>query len=98
MQSADRGMCVPGTVRAVLREYVAQRVGVVGEVLEGNCTILNETHGFTVPLETHHDVETGLADFPQILLCCRIRHLDDTARQSQVSHEGGQVAELREQS
>ena len=42
VQTADRGMRIPGTVSAVLLENARQAVGVVGEILEPHRAILEK--------------------------------------------------------
>ena len=97
MQRADRGVRVPGAARAVPREHLGQRVGVVGEVLERHRAVLDEAHRLAVALEAHHDVEAGLAHLPQVLLRRVVGHLDHAARQAEVAHQLDQLAEPRQQ-
>ena len=97
VQRADRGVRVPGAARAVAREHLGQRVGVLGEVLERDGAVLDEAHRLAVALQAHHDVEAGLANLPEVLLRRVVGHLDDAARQAQVAHQLDQAAEARQQ-
>ena len=65
MQRADRGVRVPGAARAVLGEHLGQALRVVGEVLQRHGAVLDEGDRLAVALHGHHDVEPGLAHFPQ---------------------------------
>ena len=68
VQRADRRMGVPGAARAVPAEYLGERVGVLGQVLQRHRAVLDEADRLAVALEAHHDVQAGLAHFPQRLL------------------------------
>ena len=92
VQRADRGMGVPGAARAVAREHLGQRVGVVGQVLERHGAVLDEADRLAVALQAHHDVEAGLAHLPQVLLRRVVGHLDHAAGQAEVAHQLDQVA------
>jgi hypothetical protein len=97
MQGADRGVGIPGAARAVLREDLGQRVGVIGQMLERHGAILDEADRLAVALQAHHDVEAGLADLPQVLLARVVGHLDHAARQAEIAHQLDELAQFRQQ-
>ena len=87
MQGAHTRVGVPGAARAVAREHLGERVGVFGQVLQRHGAIFNETHRFAVALQTHHDVEAGLAHLPQGFLRGFFGHLDHGSGKAQVAHQ-----------
>ncbi len=87
VQRAHRGMRVPGAARAVAREHLGQRVGVLGQVLQRHGAVFDEAHRLAVALQAHHDVQAGLAHFPQGLLRRLVGHLHHAAGQAQVAHQ-----------
>ena len=94
VQRADRRVRVPGAAGAVPREHFGQRVGVVGQMLERHRAVLDEAHRLAVALQAHHDVEAGLAHFPQVFLRRVVGHLDHAAGQAEVAHQLDQVRQL----
>ena len=56
-------------------------------MLQRDGAILDEGDRLTVALHRHHDVEAGLADFPQLRLRLRLRHLHDAAGQAEIGHQ-----------
>ena len=94
MQGADRGVGVPGAARAVLGEHVGEALRVVRQMLQRHGAILDEGDGLTVALHGHHDVEAGLADFPQLGLRPGLGHLDHAAGQAEIAHQLDQAREI----
>ena len=80
VQGADRCMCVPSAACAMTRKHVAERGGVVGQVLQGHGAVFYEAHRFAVALQAHHDVEACFAHFPQGLLRCFVGQFDHAVR------------------
>ena len=80
-------MGIPGAFAAVFLKHFGQRVGVFGQVFEGHSAVFNEAHRFAVTLEAHHDVQAGLADFPQVFLRRVLDHLDHRTGQTQIAHQ-----------
>ena len=68
MQGADRGMGIPGAVGAVAGEHLGQGCGIFRQMLQRHGAILDEADRLAVAFQAHHDVEAGLAHFPQIFL------------------------------
>ena len=98
MQGADRGVGVPRALGAVLGEDVGQAPCVFRQMLQRHGAVLDEGHGFSVALHRHHDVEPGLAHFPQLGLRPGLGHLDDAFGQAEIAHQldqALQVAQLR---
>ncbi len=71
-----------------------QPVGVLREVFERYCTVLDEGHRFSVALHRHHDVEPGFAHFPDFLLQRRIRNLRHCAGMPEIAHHLCQALQL----
>jgi hypothetical protein len=63
-------------------------------MLQRHGAILDEGDGLTVALHGHHDVEPGLAHFPQLGLRPRLRHLDHAAGQAEIAHQLDQPREI----
>jgi hypothetical protein len=97
VQRAHRGVGIPGALGAVACKHLGQGVGVLGQMLQRHRTVLDKAHRFAVATQAHHDVEAGLAHFPQIFLCAVVHHLDHAAREPQVTHQGHQITQMREQ-
>ncbi|MCG3189048.1 MAG: hypothetical protein LKCHEGNO_01291 [Burkholderiaceae bacterium] len=93
VQRADRRVRVPGAARAVAREHLGQRRGVLGQVRQRYRAVFDEADRLAVALEAHHDVEPGLAHLPQRLLRRRFGHLHHAARQPEVAHQLDQRAQ-----
>ena len=96
MQRADRGVRVPGAAGAVPGEDVGQALSVVRKMFQRHGAILDEGHGLTVALHRHHDVETGLADFPEGRLRTGLGHLDHAAGQAEIGHQFDQPRKITE--
>ena len=97
MQGANRGVGVPGSLRAVALETRGQFSGVLGQMLQGYCTIFDERDGFAAALHRHHEVQPGLANLPQHFLGAFVWHLNDRSGQPQITHadnESSQRGEL----
>ncbi len=91
MQAAHRGMRIPGALGAVLVEDLGQAVGVFGEVLQRHRTVFDEGHRFAVAFHRHHDVQSGLAHFPEFLLHDGIDDFDHTAGEAAFTHQFDQL-------
>jgi hypothetical protein len=80
---------------AVFPEHFGQPLGVFGQMLERHRAVLDERHRLAVAFHRHHDVEAGLAHFPQRLL--RLRGFDphDRVGQAEVADQLGQAIETR---
>ncbi len=91
MQATHRSMRIPGAAGAVLVEYLGQAVGVFSEMFQRYCAVLDKRHRFAVAFHRHHDVEAGLAHFPEFLLHGRIDDFDDAARQATFPHQCHQI-------
>ena len=87
-------MGVERAARAVLLEHLREPVRVVGEMLERHGAVLDERDGLTVAFHRHHDVETGLANLPDVALQGGVLDGDDAAGQTEIAHELGQPPEL----
>ena len=74
METTDRGMCIPGTLYAISREYIVKPCRIFGQIFEGDRAVLNERDRFTGAFHGHHDIESGLP------------HFDDVALQRWVDH------------
>ena len=97
MQRADRGMRVPGALAAVLAKHLRQRAGVFGQVFEWHRAVFDKADRLAVALQAHHDVEPGLAHFPQVFLWRVVHHFHDRAGQAQLTHQLDQLFDLRRQ-
>ena len=93
VQRADGGVRVPRAARAVPREHLREPVHVLGEVRERHRAVLDERHRLAVALHAHHDVEAGLAHFPQRLLRAGVGHLDHASRQAERAHQLDELGE-----
>ena len=87
MQRADRSVRVPRAARAVLLEHAREALGVLGEMLERHCAVLDEGNRLAVAFHRHHDVEPGLAHFPNLLLQLLVGDLHYAAGLAEVGHE-----------
>ena len=94
MQAADRGMCIPGAFGAVFLKYLGQASRVFSKVRQRHRAVFDKTNRFAVALHRHHDIEAGLAHFPNRLLQIGIGDFHHTARKSQVSHELHQLLQF----
>ena len=98
VQAAFGGVRIPGPFGAVAVEDAGQALGVVRKVLERHRAVLDEGDRLPVALHRHHDVEPGLADFPDCALEGRLPRLDHRAGVAEVGHqldEAVQRAHLR---
>ena len=93
MQAAFRGVRVPGAFGAVAPEDAGEAIGVVGEVVERHRAVLDEGDRLSVALHRHHDVEPGLAHFPDGLLERGVERLDHRAGVAEVGHQLDEAAE-----
>jgi hypothetical protein len=87
-------MRIPGATGAVFGEYMRQAIGVIGQMLEWYRTVFNERNGLAVALEAHHDIQPGLADFPQIFLLLLVHQLDYRTGQSKITHQFNELLQL----
>ena len=85
VQCPDRRVRVPGAAGAVLFEHVGEPSGVFGKMFERHGAVLDEGHRLAVAFHRHHDVQAGLAHFPQGLLRRLVGHRHHAARQAQVA-------------
>ena len=93
MQATDRGMRIPGALGTVFVEYLRQTVGVFSQMLQRHRAVFDEGHRFAVALHRHHDVEPGLAHFPEFALHGRVNDFDHAARQAAIRHQLDQLLE-----
>ena len=68
VQGADGRVRVPGAARSVPREHLVEALRVLREMLQRHRAVLDEGHRLAVALHRHHDVEAGLAHFPDVAL------------------------------
>ena len=94
MQTTDRGMGVPGAGGAVFFEHPRQSVGILCKIFQLYRTILDEGYWFTVTLHRHHDVEAGLAHFPNRGLEIGIERLDYRIGEAEIGHQFDQLSEF----
>ena len=94
MQRTHRPVGVPGAFAAVFFEHLGQRIGVFGQVLQRHGAVFNKADRLAVALEAHHDVEAGLAHFPQVFLRRVVNHFDHRTGQAQVAHQLHQPLDL----
>ncbi len=87
MQTADRGVRVPGALSAVFGKHLVQAVGVLGEIVEPDGAVLDERHRFAVAFHRHHDVEPGLAHLPHRALECRVGDGDHAIGEAKRAHQ-----------
>ena len=97
MQRTDRGVRVPGAFAAVFFEHLGQPVCVVGQVLQRHRAVFNKADRFAVTFEAHHDVQTGLAHFPQVFLRRVVNHFNHRTGQAEVAHQLHQLFDFRHQ-
>jgi hypothetical protein len=85
---------MPGALGAVLVEHLGQPARVLREMLQRHRAVLDEGNRFAVALHRHHDVEPGLAHFPEFALHGGINHFDDAAGQTAIGHQLDQFFQL----
>ena len=87
MQRTHRGVRIPSAFAAVFFEHLCQPVRVVGQVLQWHRAVFNKADWFAVTFKAHHDVQTGLAHFPQVFLRCVVNHFNHRTGQPKVAHQ-----------
>ena len=97
MQGAHRGMGVPGAACAVLVKHLGERGGVLGQMFQGHGAVFDKAHRFAIALEAHHDVQAGLAHFPEVFLRRFVHQGHHAVGQAQARHAVLQVLHERQQ-
>ena len=97
MQAADRGMRVPGALGAVPGEHLVQPLGVVGQIIQRDRTILDERDRLGVALHRHHDVQPGFAHLGDAGLERRVGRPHHRVGIAEIGHRRFQLGELRQQ-
>ena len=90
MQATHGCMRVPGALGAALVEHLGQAIGVFRKMLQRHRAVFDKGHRFAVTFHRHHDVQAGLAYFPEFTLYRRINHLDHAAGQAAIGHQFNQ--------
>jgi len=78
-------------------EDLRQAIGVLGQVLQRHRAIFDEGDRLAVALHGHHDVQPGLADFPQAALLGCIGDLDHRAGKAEIPEQFFQAREPLDQ-
>ena len=104
VQTAFGGVGIHGAARAVLLENPVEPVGIVGELRQRHCTVLDEGNRLSFLLHRHHDVEAGGAEVSDRRLHCGLDHIDHAApfalwlipAETEIAHQVGELLELCE--
>ena len=96
MQTADRGMSVPGAVCAVFLEQLGQPVREFGQIFQWDGAVLNKGNRLSGLLHRHHDVQTLAPNFPDGGLQRWRGRVHHRIRITEISHQHIKLTHLRE--
>ena len=94
VQTAHRGMGIPGASGAVFLEYACQPIGILRQVFQLHRAVFNKRYRFAVAFHRHHDVQASLAHLPDSRLKFGIEHFDHGTGEAEVCHQLNQLGEL----